>query len=132
MEGDRSYLLRATFNLLDNAIKYSLPDTCISIEARETTAGIILDIQDQGIGIPEQDLPHIFDSYQRSSGARLSMGHGLGLSLVKSVVERHGGTIECQSTENVGTRFRLTLPSYSESPDTEDVDDTMYDDPATT
>ncbi|MDR5860680.1 CHASE2 domain-containing protein [Halomonas eurihalina] len=125
MEGDRSYLLRAIFNLLDNAIKYSLPDTCISLEIRETTTGIILDIQDQGIGIPEQDLPHIFDSYQRSSGAHLSMGHGLGLSLVKSVVERHGGTIDCQSTENVGTRFRLTLPSYSESPDTEDVDDTM-------
>ncbi|OBX37637.1 alginate biosynthesis sensor protein KinB [Halomonas elongata] len=132
MEGDRAYLLRAIFNLLDNAIKYSLPDTCISIEARETAKGIVFDIQDQGIGIPEQDLPHIFDSYQRSSGAHLSTGHGLGLSLVKSVIERHGGTIECQSTENVGTRFRLTLPSYSESPGTADVDGTIHDDPATT
>ncbi len=90
MEGDRAYLLRAVFNLLDNAIKYSPPDTRVSITAKASTERITLSIQDQGVGIPEQDLPHIFDSYQRSSGASLSAGYGLGLSLVKSVVERHG------------------------------------------
>lgn len=125
MEGDRAYLLRAVFNLLDNAIKYSPPDTRVSITAKASTERITLSIQDQGVGIPEQDLPHIFDSYQRSSGASLSAGYGLGLSLVKSVVERHGGTIECQSTEKVGTRFLLTFPVELEPLD-EDIDDERH------
>ncbi|MDT8894752.1 CHASE2 domain-containing protein [Halomonas sp. I1] len=123
IEGDRAYLLRAVFNLLDNAIKYSPPDTCVSITARETTHGITLELQDQGVGIPEQDLPHIFDSYQRSSGASLSAGYGLGLSLVKSVVERHGGTIECRSTENVGTHFLLMFPVQPDLADESDEED---------
>ncbi|MDL4864527.1 ATP-binding protein, partial [Halomonas elongata] len=111
MEGDRAYLLRSVYNLLDNAIKYSTADTTVSVSAKETSEALTIEIQDQGVGIPEQDLPHIFDSYQRSSGAKLSAGYGLGLSLVKSVVARHGGTIECHSTENVGTRFRLSFPT---------------------
>ncbi|WP_275288522.1 CHASE2 and HATPase_c domain-containing protein [Halomonas elongata] len=121
MEGDRAYLLRAVYNLLDNAIKYSPPDTRVSIEARETPEDIRVVIQDQGVGIPEQDLPYIFDSYQRSSGASLSSGYGLGLSLVKSVVERHGGTIECRSTENLGTRFQLTFPTQTDRLDEENL-----------
>nr|WP_281378423.1 CHASE2 and HATPase_c domain-containing protein [Halomonas organivorans] len=110
MEGERTYLLRAVFNLLDNAIKYSPAETRVTIEARETTSGISLSIRDQGVGIPQRDMPHVFDSYRRSSGASLAAGHGLGLSMVKLVVEQHAGTIICESREHVGTRFLLTLP----------------------
>ncbi|MFG6176272.1 CHASE2 domain-containing protein [Halomonas sp. THAF12] len=110
MEGDRTYLLRAIVNLLDNAIKYSPADTRVTIEARDTPSGISLSIRDQGVGIPERDLPHIFDSYRRSSGASLAAGHGLGLSMVKLVVEQHAGSITCESSEHVGTHFLLTFP----------------------
>ncbi|MCW4153735.1 CHASE2 and HATPase_c domain-containing protein [Halomonas sp. 18H] len=107
MEGDRSYLLRAIYNLIENALKYSPTGTTVSISVRETTDALTIEIRDQGVGIPAADLPTIFDSYQRSTGADLSAGYGLGLALVKSVIERHGGTIECESTEHVGTCFRL-------------------------
>ncbi|MDN3524560.1 CHASE2 and HATPase_c domain-containing protein [Halomonas sabkhae] len=114
MEGDRAYLLRAIYNLIDNALKYSPADTTVSITVRETSDHLSIEIQDQGVGIPPEDLPTIFDSYQRSTGADLSAGYGLGLALVKSVIERHGGTIECDSTENVGTCFRLRFTARPE------------------
>lgn len=117
MEGDRAYLLRAIFNLLDNAIKYSPPDTRVLVSAKEAGDDIFLSVRDQGVGIPERDLPYIFDSYQRSSGSGHSAGYGLGLSLVQSVIERHGGTIECQSTEHVGTGFYITLPALGKDND---------------
>ncbi|NRD76438.1 HAMP domain-containing protein [Bacillus sp. BRMEA1] len=98
-------------NLLDNARKYSEPNTKISISVQVKGDKIHMMIQDEGKGIPEEDLPRIFERFYRvdKSRARSLGGTGLGLSIVKQLVEAHGGTISVESKTNVGTTFEIIL-----------------------
>ena len=113
--GDRRRLQRVVSNLLDNAIKYTphggVITTSIEIEARNVKVAIA----DTGIGINENDLPHIFERFYRSDHSRSTPGSGLGLSLALAIVHAHQGEITVQSAEH-GSTFSFSLPASS-SPD---------------
>ncbi|MDP4158126.1 MAG: ATP-binding protein, partial [Bacillota bacterium] len=98
-------------NLIDNARKYSEPNTSILIEAAEADGRTLIKIQDQGKGIPEKDLPRIFERFYRvdKSRSRALGGSGLGLSIVKQLVEAHGGTISVSSKPDTGTIFEIII-----------------------
>lgn len=98
-------------NLLDNARKYSEPNTKIVVEVRPVDAKLHITVQDEGKGIPSEDLPRIFERFYRveKSRTRALGGSGLGLSIVKQLVEAHGGTIEVFSSVDVGTTFKIIL-----------------------
>jgi two-component system NtrC family sensor kinase len=99
-------------NLLTNAIKYSKPDTTISVNLQEKENQLILQIADQGFGIPAVDLPYIFDKFYRSGnviGTEIP-GSGLGLAIVKSIVESHQGRIWVDSTVGQGSTFTVVFP----------------------
>ncbi|MEK4012740.1 MULTISPECIES: sensor histidine kinase [Peribacillus] len=99
------------FNLLDNAIKYSNPNTETSISVKSEKGMVALIIKDEGHGIPKTDLPHIFDRFYRvdKSRSRDTGGSGLGLSIVKELIEAHDGTIEIKSEQGKGTAFFISL-----------------------
>jgi len=108
--GDADLLARALVNLVDNAIKYTGPGDRIEVRAREVSGGVALEVADTGPGIPEHDLPHIWEELYRSPDARSVPGSGLGLALVRAVVERHGGAVEAESWVGHGTVVRMLLP----------------------
>ena len=109
--GDPDLLAQALVNLVDNAIKYTSPGDRIELRAREAPGAVAIEVADTGPGVPEADLPHIWEELYRSPGARTVPGSGLGLALVRAVVERHGGTVEAQSWLGHGTVVRIVLPS---------------------
>lgn len=113
--GDSGLIKQLLRILTDNSIKYT-PDggrITIGVKANEQ---VRITIQDEGIGIPEDVLPHIFDRFVRAdeSRARNTGGSGLGLSIGKWITEKHGGHLEVLSREGIGTRFTVVLPVYSE------------------
>jgi len=115
--GDREALKSALQNLFANALKYSGEDQSLSVSATETENGdgraVEIRIEDRGPGIPSSELPHIFEPFYRGRVAREEQieGSGIGLSLVKHVVDAHGGTIRVTSPEGGGSRFTLFLPA---------------------
>ncbi|MGE6721243.1 ATP-binding protein [Peribacillus frigoritolerans] len=102
---------QVVFNLLDNAIKYSEPNTKTSISVKRENGTIVLKIEDEGYGIPQDDLPYIFDRFYRVDKSRFrgTGGSGLGLSIVKELIEAHDGTIEIKSEQGKGTAFFISL-----------------------
>lgn len=110
IEADANRLRRVITNLLDNAIKFSKIDGRITISAQETEEEVIISIADEGIGIPAEDLPYIFDLFYRGSATSKCSGHGLGLAIVKSIVEGHGGRVVASSETSEGTTFTIYLP----------------------
>lgn len=109
--GDKASLIEALVILLDNAIKYSPAKTTIIISTIENSRTITIKVIDQGIGISEKDLPHIFERFYRADASRSKTeGYGLGLSIAKKIIEGHQGTISVQSKEKQGTTFSVTLP----------------------
>ena len=98
-------------NLIDNARKYSEPNTKILVEVMNISEKIHIKIQDEGKGIPKEDLPRIFERFYRvdKSRTRALGGTGLGLAIVKQLVEAHGGTIKVTSNSNIGTAFEIIL-----------------------
>src|SRR5215471_2943520 len=111
--GDSGWLERVVLNLLDNAIKFTPAGGHVNVRVYQNGHSATLEVQDDGIGIPNEALPHIFERFYRSDPSRSdrSEGAGLGLSLVKWAVDQHHGSIEVESTPNKGSRFRLKLPS---------------------
>jgi len=101
----------AISNLLDNAVKYSQPPARIEIRLHQEGNEILLEIQDNGIGIPEGDIPHIFDRFYTVDKARSrkSGGAGLGLSIVKTIIDKHDGKITVVSRKGKGTTFTIAL-----------------------
>jgi two-component system sensor histidine kinase KdpD len=99
-------------NLLENAIKYAPPHTTIGVNARREGQSIVVEVSDQGVGVPTADLERIFDKFYRvQRGDRQGAGTGLGLSICRGIVEAHGGTIVAEpSSRGSGTVFRLTFP----------------------
>ncbi len=111
MHGDPSYLERALFNLLDNAIKYSPPGAAVMVSVWYESARVFCRVSDQGVGIPAHWVPRIFEFYQRFDSANMAGGVGLGLAFVKTVVDKHHGDIECHSEEGRGATFTLRFPA---------------------
>jgi two-component system phosphate regulon sensor histidine kinase PhoR len=109
---DTDLLEMAIQNLLDNAVKYSQSPATIEIRIRTESGQLFLDIQDKGIGIPEADMPHIFGRFYTVDKARSrkSGGAGLGLSIVKTIIEKHSGRIAVVSKVGQGTIFIISLP----------------------
>ena len=102
-------------NLIDNAIKYTPEGGKITVKAHTEDDLIIISVRDSGIGIPPTDQPYIFDKFYRAGNARQEyVGSGLGLSIVKSIVENHGGRIWLESHSGEGTTFTVMLPKYRE------------------
>lgn len=110
--GNRVMIYRAMSNLIENAAKYNRDGGTITVTAEASEKGTRVTISDTGIGIPEDDLPHIFEPFYRvdRSRSRSAGGAGLGLPLVQDIVEKHGGTIEIQSVPDKGTTVAVLFP----------------------
>ncbi len=109
---DTRLIERVLVNLVSNAINYTEAGKAIHIRTVYTPNWVEISIQDEGVGISEDDLPHIFDRFYRASQARemLVQGTGLGLAIVKEVVERHRGRVQVQSQIGIGSTFTCYLP----------------------
>lgn len=108
-KGNAVLLYRALYNLIENAIKYNKPNGRVRVTLENLKDGVRITIADSGIGIPEKDLPHIFEPFYRSDRDQAD-GLGLGLSLVLNIVQRHSGSVDVISQPGDGTVFTLTLP----------------------
>ena len=139
------YITKIVGNLISNAIKFTSVDGCVTISTATKNNQFIIKVEDNGRGISVQDLPYIFDAFYQGNSHSRSMGSGIGLSLVKQLVEAMNGSISVESEENIGTSFIVKLPisqstepiaSLNESPaindifiqDGEDAESTEIDD----
>jgi signal transduction histidine kinase len=109
VEADEKRLKQALFNLISNAIKFTPPGGRIVLSAQRTDDAVALCVSDTGIGIPPADQERVFGRFERTNPQARQAGAGLGLSLVKSFVELHGGHVDIESRVNKGTRIRCTL-----------------------
>jgi signal transduction histidine kinase/CheY-like chemotaxis protein len=109
---DRDKVEKILSNLISNAIKFSHDDSSIELNykfADQQNEIIQIAISDQGIGIPEDQIPHLFERFSKTTSSEVQPGSGIGLALTKELVELHGGTIQVQSNEGRGTTFMITL-----------------------
>jgi two-component system sensor histidine kinase MprB len=106
VEGEAGAIERALTNLLDNAAKWSPPSGTVTV----SLAGGVVTIDDEGPGIDEADLPHVFERFYRATESRTMPGSGLGLAIVAQVAERHSGTVTAGRSPSGGTRMMLALP----------------------
>jgi two-component system sensor histidine kinase BaeS len=112
---DRDKISQVLINLLSNALKYTPPGGKVNVEIKDIDGFLEIIVADSGIGISEADLPFIFERFYRAdkSRTRLTGGAGIGLTIVKSIVDAHRGNIEVKSTVNEGTVFRVTIPKQA-------------------
>ena len=115
VEGDRARLKQVVVNLLDNAIKYTGPGGAVLLTVIAQGGKAVLEVVDNGIGIPSEALPRVFERFFRVDEARSRElgGAGLGLSIVRSICAAHGGGVEAFSTPGHGSRLRVELPLVS-------------------
>ena len=111
VSGDRDLLFVAVYNPLDNALKFTQPADTIELRAAEDDGGVVIEIADTGPGIPEEEIPQVWDELHRGAGARGVPGSGLGLSLVRAIVARHGGQASIRRRRGQGTLLTLRLPT---------------------
>ena len=112
VDADADALDRVLKNLIGNALKYSPPGSCVRVRARAADGIMTVDVEDEGPGIPPEERARIFEPYYRVRGsAALGPGTGLGLSVVKSLIEAHGGTVHAGTTAGTGTRMTVMLPA---------------------
>jgi signal transduction histidine kinase len=109
--GDRARLTQAIANLLDNAVKYTPAGGRIRVVVSGDASGAAIHVSDTGIGIPPEEQPRIWERLFRGDRSRSERGLGLGLSLVRAIVQAHGGTIEVRSSPGEGTTFAIHLPA---------------------
>lgn len=108
--GDPMRIEQAVQNLAANALKHTPPGGTVRLTARRDAGRVNLSVSDNGIGIPAEHVPHVFDRFYKADRSRSQSGSGLGLSIVKAIVERHGGIVSVRSTPNVETVFEVSLP----------------------
>jgi heavy metal sensor kinase len=112
VRGDQRWLERMVLNLLDNAIKFTPEGGTVSVSVQRHAASVVMVFTDNGRGIDAESLPHVFERFFRADPSRTSSvaGAGVGLSLVKWIVERHGGVVGVSSTDGAGAVFTVSLP----------------------
>jgi two-component system, OmpR family, sensor histidine kinase BaeS len=110
---DRDKIKQVVINLLSNALKYTKPGGKVEIDVKKHHDHIILTVSDDGIGISKEELPNVFDRFYRvdKSRNRMTGGSGIGLTIVKSIVDAHGGEIKVNSKKDFGTKFIVKIPS---------------------
>ena len=110
IRGDPVKLRQLFLNILDNAIKYTPPGGEVEVEVVREGEWVKITVRDTGPGIPEKDMPRIFDRFFRGQGHGREKGFGLGLSIAKAIAEAHGGRIEVSTPDGGGTCFDMFLP----------------------
>lgn len=110
IRGDRGRLLQALANVIDNAVKYTPAEGRVAVTARAVADGAEIVIADSGIGIGAEELPRIWERLYRGDRSRSERGLGIGLSLVRAIVQAHGGSVQVDSAVGRGSTFRLHLP----------------------
>jgi signal transduction histidine kinase len=105
-------LKQVLMNLLSNAVKYTAADGQVNTTVEMVNGNVEVAVQDSGRGIPEADLPHLFEKFYRVQDSEgWATGTGLGLSIVKEIIEAHGGRISVASQWGVGTTFTFSIPA---------------------
>ena len=115
VRADRNRLRQVLVNLLDNAIKYSAPGGRVEISAEPRGDEWVITVRDTGTGIPDEEIPRIWERLYRGDKSRSQRGLGLGLSLVRAIINAHGGSIEVQSTVGKGSSFSIHLAKTTSS-----------------
>lgn len=110
ISGDRDLILLVIHNLLDNALKFTRPNDTIEIRAFEDGSTVAIEVADTGPGIPEEDMPHVWEELYRGKSARGVPGSGLGLALAQAIIQRHGGRLSLRSRAGQGTVFSARFP----------------------
>jgi signal transduction histidine kinase len=112
VQGDAQALRRLVLILIDNAVKYTTAPGAVQVRLGSSDRNAVLEVQDTGIGITPDDLPHIFERFYRADPARGSDsgGAGLGLSIAQWIAQQHGGEIAVESRPGRGSTFRVSLP----------------------
>src|SRR4029453_18122609 len=110
---DRTRMRQVIANLLDNAVKYTPSGGKVEIGTQSSAGDVVLTVRDTGVGISADDLPRIWERLYRGDKSRSERGLGLGLSLVKAIVEAHRGRVTVESQPDKGSRFVLGLPAAS-------------------
>ena len=108
--GDESRLEQVWINLVNNAIKYTNENGVVTIEVKKNSKDIEVSIEDTGVGMSKEAISHIFERFYRQDKSRSVEGNGLGLSIVKRIVDLHHGTIDVESREDGGSKFTVSLP----------------------
>lgn len=116
ISGDWDLIFLAIFNLLDNAVKFCEPGDMIEVRGRESGRYVVIDVADTGPGIDAKELPHVWEELYRGQHGRTVPGSGLGLAMVRAVVERHGGTISIDSKKDQGTVVTIQFPVAETTP----------------
>jgi signal transduction histidine kinase len=109
--GDPLRLEQVMQNLASNALRHTPPGGTVRLGATREDGRVKITVTDNGIGIPDEHLPHVFDRFYKADQSRSAGGSGLGLSIVKAIVERHGGTVAVRSRQGVETVFEIGLPA---------------------
>ncbi len=107
---DERLVTRALENIVNNALRYTAEGGLVRIDARTEAGSAIIEISDDGPGIEASDMPNIFDPFYRGSASRREQGMGLGLAVVKGIIDSHGWDIAVQSVPGTGSRFTITIP----------------------
>ena len=113
IEGSESALTELFVIFLDNAIKYSPEHSKVNLTSEKTDGQVVIHIADQGMGISEEDIPHLFDRFYRADKSRAKSdapGYGLGLSIARQIITRHHGSVKVRSIPNEGTTFTVQIP----------------------
>lgn len=108
--GDETQLDRVFWNLLSNAIKFTPPGGKITVTSKRGDGHVSVSVQDTGVGIPQHELPLLFSQFQRLEGAEKTEGSGLGLFIVKTIIEAHKGTVQAESVNGRGSTFTIRVP----------------------
>jgi two-component system sensor histidine kinase GlrK len=116
VQADRDKLKQVLINLVENAVKFSDPQSrvCLRVRAGRTALEVMVD--DEGPGVAPEDLPHLFERFFRGRGSQAAAGSGLGLAIARNLARLHGGDIEVQPGAGRGSTFRLTLPAAGAAP----------------
>ena len=114
--GERTQLQRALWNLIGNAIKFTPSGGTVSVTSRTVRKEVCIEVKDTGPGISSEDLPRLFSEFKRLKATAHTEGTGLGLFIVKTIVEAHNGRVAVASQEGVGTQFTIFLPASKDPP----------------
>lgn len=117
LEADRDKIKQVLLNLISNGIKYNRPNGTVMLRAQASDREMVISVQDSGIGIPEEALPHLFQKFYRvREHESKALGTGLGLSICRQIVQGHSGRLDVKSKVGVGSVFKVTLPRFNKQP----------------